>query len=141
MMPSRNPGQFSTIVVRISCPPASSPSTRSGVRLARAVYSAAVKPAGPDPMMTTFRSATLRSALNCVRFEMPLDQLGDVVLRTQPDDRLRELAFLEDQQRRDPAHRIATWDVRVLVDVQLRDRCAAVIRSEEHTSELQSQFH
>src|SRR5262245_21135987 len=125
MMPSRNPGQFSTIVVSISCPPASSPSTRSGVRLARAVYSAAVKPAGPDPMMTTFRSATLRSALNGVRFEMPLDQLGDVVLRSKTDDRLRELAFLEDQQRWNAAHGVAPGDVRVLVDVQLRDRCTS----------------
>ena len=36
MMPSRNPGQFSTIVVSISCPPASSPSISRGLRLARA---------------------------------------------------------------------------------------------------------
>ena len=58
MIPSLNPGQFSTIVVSISWPPASSPSIRSGFKLARAVYSAAVSPAGPDPMMTTCRSAT-----------------------------------------------------------------------------------
>jgi hypothetical protein len=31
------PGQFSTSVVSISCPPASSPSMTSGFRLARAV--------------------------------------------------------------------------------------------------------
>ena len=37
MMPSRNPGQFSTSVVSISCPPASSPSMSRGFRLARAV--------------------------------------------------------------------------------------------------------
>src|SRR4051794_4370197 len=52
-MPSRCPGQFSTSVVSISCPPASSPSMTSGCRLARAVYRAAVSPAGPDPMMIT----------------------------------------------------------------------------------------
>src|SRR4030095_7216152 len=101
MMPSRNPGQFSTIVVSISCPPASSPSTRSGVRLARAVYNAAVNPAGPDPMITTLRSATSAS-------EMPLDQLRDVVLAAQTDDRLGELALLEQQQRGNPAHRISS---------------------------------
>ena len=53
MIPSRKPGQLSTNVVSISCPPASIPSTSSGFKLARAAYSAAVKPAGPDPMMTT----------------------------------------------------------------------------------------
>ena len=55
MMPSRKPGQFSTSVVSISWPPASRPSMTSGFRLARAVYSAAVRPAGPDPMMMTLR--------------------------------------------------------------------------------------
>ena len=54
MIPSRNPGQLSTIVVSISCPPASSPSMSSGFKLARATYNAAVNPAGPDPMMTTW---------------------------------------------------------------------------------------
>ena len=51
--PSRCPGQFSTIVVMVSCPPGCNPSMTSGCRLARAVYSAAVRPAGPDPMITT----------------------------------------------------------------------------------------
>ena len=37
MTPSRKPGKFSTIVVSISWPPASSPSMRSGFRFARAV--------------------------------------------------------------------------------------------------------
>jgi hypothetical protein len=36
MMPSRNPGQLSTIVVSINCPPASRPSMSSGFRFARA---------------------------------------------------------------------------------------------------------
>ena len=36
MMPSRKPGQFSTIVVSINWPPASTPSMTSGDRFARA---------------------------------------------------------------------------------------------------------
>jgi len=36
-MPSVKPGKFSTVVVSISCPPASCPSMTSGFRLARAV--------------------------------------------------------------------------------------------------------
>ena len=36
MMPSRWPGKFSTSVVSINWPPASRPSIRSGLRLARA---------------------------------------------------------------------------------------------------------
>ena len=43
MMPSRKPGKFSTSVVFISAPPAvTEPSNTSGLRSARAVYSAAV---------------------------------------------------------------------------------------------------
>jgi hypothetical protein len=57
MSPSGNPGKFSTIVVSVSCPPASWPSTTSGLRFARAAYSAAVSPAGPDPRMMTVRIA------------------------------------------------------------------------------------
>jgi hypothetical protein len=53
MIPSRNPGKFSTSVVSINCPPASSPSIMSGLRLARAEYNAAVSPAGPEPMTMT----------------------------------------------------------------------------------------
>ena len=67
MMPSRNPGQFSTIVVSISCPPASSPSIRRGLRLARAVHNAAVNPAGPDPMIATLRSAIAPARVTHVR--------------------------------------------------------------------------
>src|SRR5579871_6777923 len=40
----------------MSCPPACNPSITRGERLARAVYTAAVRPAGPDPMMITFRA-------------------------------------------------------------------------------------
>src|SRR5215510_6425866 len=127
IIPSRNPGQFSTIVVSISCPPASRPSTSSGVRLARAVYSAAVSPAGPEPTITTLRSATLRSALGHAASDVPIDQLRDVVLAAQADDRLGELALLEEQQRRNAAHSESAWDFRVLVDIQLRDRQAPVV--------------
>src|SRR4051812_6490855 len=66
MTPSGNPGKFSTSVVSISWPPGwslvddGSPSSTRGLRLARAVYSAAVWPAGPEPMISTSRgSATL----------------------------------------------------------------------------------
>src|SRR5262245_43729936 len=37
----------------MSCPPAWSPSITIGWRLARAVYSAAVRPAGPEPTIRT----------------------------------------------------------------------------------------
>src|SRR3954452_14909875 len=36
----------------MSCPPAASPSTTTGCRFARAAYTAAVRPAGPDPTIT-----------------------------------------------------------------------------------------
>ena len=58
MMPSWNPGKFSTSVVFISAPPAvTEPSNTSGFSDARAVYSAAVYPAGPEPMMMTLRTS------------------------------------------------------------------------------------
>ncbi len=59
MIPSGNPGKFSTSVVSMSWPPGwsdvddGSPSITSGARLARAVYTAAVSPAGPEPTMIT----------------------------------------------------------------------------------------
>ena len=54
MIPSGQPGKFSTSVVFMSAPPASrAPATTSGSNPARAVYMAAVQPAGPDPTMTT----------------------------------------------------------------------------------------
>ena len=58
MMPSRKPGKFSTSVVFIRAPPAvTAPSKTSGSRLARAAYTAAVHPAGPEPMMMTLRTS------------------------------------------------------------------------------------
>src|SRR6185369_18039657 len=58
-MPSGNPGKFSTSVVRDNCPPGSCPSITKGLRLARAVYKAAVCPAQPDPTITTFRTVSI----------------------------------------------------------------------------------
>src|SRR5918992_5359989 len=92
MIPSRNPGQFSTIVVSISCPPASRPSMSSGLRFARAAYRPAVSPAGPDPMMTTFWSA-----------KVPLDHTREVLLRGEAHDRFLELTVLEQQDGGNPA--------------------------------------
>src|SRR5262245_24172965 len=70
-------------------------------------------------MMTTLRSATLRS-------EMAFDHLRDVFLRAKTDDRLGELAFLEEQQRGNAAHGEALGDIRVLVHVELRNGGATI---------------
>ena len=51
-IPSGNPGKFSTSVVIVSCPPGCIPSITSGASSARAAYSAAVSPAGPEPTTT-----------------------------------------------------------------------------------------
>src|SRR5215203_1209355 len=96
-MPSRAPGQFSTSVVSISCPPASIPSMTSGCRLARAVYRAAVNPAGPEPIMVTLRIEEWGS------LEVFVDYFPDFVLRHQAHDLVDHLAALEQEQRRDPA--------------------------------------
>src|SRR4029453_8318058 len=92
MMPSRKPGQFSTSVVSINCPPASSPSMMSGFRLARAEYSAAVSPAGPEPMTITFREAMARS-------DVLVDHLLEGILIGQADNLLDDLSTLEQQER------------------------------------------
>ena len=53
-IPPGKPGKFSTSVVFMSAPPAvTEPSNTSGLSWARAAYSAAVYPAGPDPMTMT----------------------------------------------------------------------------------------
>ena len=54
MIPLAKPGKFSTSVVVVSCPPDCQPSMRRGAKLARAAYTAAVRPAGPEPMMSTW---------------------------------------------------------------------------------------
>ena len=51
--PRESPGNCRPTVVRVNCPPGSLPSKTRGARLARAAYSAAVRPAEPDPMMIT----------------------------------------------------------------------------------------
>jgi len=61
IIPSGNPGKFSTMVVMESCPPGSWPSMTSGFRFARAVYRAAVCPEHPDPIITTFRVSLMNS--------------------------------------------------------------------------------
>src|SRR6202035_5298563 len=48
---STSPGQLSTSVVVMSWPPCSKPVISRGWRLARAAYTAAEYPAGPDPRM------------------------------------------------------------------------------------------
>src|SRR6476661_3615845 len=92
-IPFLNPGKFSTSVVSISCPPASMPSINNGCRLALAVYSAAVSPAGPDPMMITFRMSDMGKKLDVL-----VDHFFEVFLLGKADDRLYHLASLEQQQ-------------------------------------------
>ncbi len=58
MMPSGKPGKFSTSVVFIRAPPAvMDPSNTRGRSSARPAYTAAVYPAGPEPMMMTLRTS------------------------------------------------------------------------------------
>src|SRR5881628_3888807 len=45
------------MLVVVSSPPGWAPVSNSGLRFARAVYNAAVQPAQPEPMMTTFSMA------------------------------------------------------------------------------------
>src|SRR5262245_16700987 len=107
MMPSRCPGKFSTIVVIINCPPASIPSMTSGLRLARAEYSAAVRPAGPEPMMMTFFVEDIGGdrAVGELVTHSPTHQSSDVfvddpledVFLREPDDRFNDLPALEQQ--------------------------------------------
>src|SRR6201999_1424554 len=59
MPPPGKPGEFSTSVVCCSRPPHMKASITSGLRFARAVYSAAVYPAGPLPMMITFSTSAM----------------------------------------------------------------------------------
>src|ERR1039457_935984 len=55
LMPSGKPEKSSTNVVIDNCPPACFPATTRGFKLARAAYTAAVFPAQPDPIISTFR--------------------------------------------------------------------------------------
>ncbi len=82
----------------------------SGFRLARAEYSAAVRPAGPDPMMMTFlRQVNADAKDNAIgnrAFDITdvlVDDLLERVLVGEADDLLDDLAALEEQQRRNAA--------------------------------------
>src|SRR5215208_3261502 len=73
-------------------------------------------------MMTTLRSAGDDISVS----EMALDHLRNIFLAAQTDDRLGELAFLEQQQRRNTADGIPLGDRGVLVNVQLPNRRASI---------------
>src|ERR1700722_7058832 len=86
---------------------------RSGAMFARAVYKAAVKPAGPEPMMTTLRVCKL---------QVLLDDLLEVVLRRQTDNLVDDLSVLEQEDCGDAPNLELERGVGVVVDVQLADR-------------------
>ena len=58
---------------------------------------------------------------------VPVDQLLQMILVGQTDDRLDDLAAFEDKDRRDAADAEATGGARVLVHVQLANRDLAVV--------------
>src|ERR1700687_5173026 len=86
---------------------------RSGAMFARAAYRAAVRPAGPEPMMMTWRVCKL---------EMLLDDLLEVFFRYQANDLIDELTILEHQDRWYASNLNLERGVRIVVDVQLTDR-------------------
>src|SRR6266478_5854843 len=85
---------------------------RSGAMFARAAYSAAVRPAGPEPMMMTLRVCKL---------EMLLDDLLEVFFRRQADDLIDDLSMLEQQDRGYASNLKLERGVGIVVDVQLAD--------------------
>src|SRR3954465_11073803 len=79
---------------------------------------AAVRPAGPDPMMMTLRNVLI-------------DDLFERILVGETDDLLDYLAALEEEQRRDPTDAELERGVGVLIDVELpHDDLAVVIAGE-----------
>src|SRR5579872_2907353 len=97
----------------------------SGRRLARAVYNAAVRPAGPEPMITTLRivmrlqngrmagrqdldGEDLRSCHSAIlpscNLEMLVDDLLQVILLGEADDGFDDLSAFEEEQGRDAAN-------------------------------------
>src|SRR5438105_6271038 len=72
--------------------------------------------------MTTWRSASVME-----RSELLIELLRDLFLRHEADDLIGELPVLEDQHGRDAANHEAARNGRVLVDVHLRNRDAAVV--------------
>src|SRR5699024_12691780 len=61
--------QSSTSVVVINWPPCSSPVIKTGLRLARAAYTAALYPAGPEPKIKTL------ACLGAVIPSVPINKL------------------------------------------------------------------
>src|ERR1700687_3350764 len=86
---------------------------RSGAMFARAAYRAAVRPAGPEPMMMTWRVCKL---------EMLLDDLLEVFFRYQANDLIDDLTILEQQDRGYASNLKLERGVGIVVDVQLADR-------------------
>src|SRR5260221_2205357 len=86
---------------------------RSGAMFARAVYRAAVRPAGPEPMMMTLRVSKL---------EMLLDDLLEVFLRRQAYDLIDDFSLLEQQDRWYASNLKLECGVRIVVHVQLANR-------------------
>src|SRR3954469_6049387 len=121
MIPALKPGKFSTSVVSISCPPASRPSMIRGLRFARAVYRAAGRPAGPDPMTMTLRTSHTLLGNGLV------DDLLQHILVGDTYDLCDDLTALEEEQRGDAADAELGRGVRVVVDVQLADHDLAVV--------------
>src|SRR4029453_17083543 len=110
----------------MSCPPASAPSRTIGWRLARAVYRAAVSPAGPEPTISTgalvrdvaiggrapprtsaISGAVLSNGLSHLTIPVPdpAHVAGVVLVRLDHDGRPDELGadLCEPSQGRDPA--------------------------------------
>src|ERR1700730_755855 len=91
---------------------------RSGAMFARAEYRAAVRPAGPEPMMMTLRVCKLK---------MLLDDLLEVFFRREANDLIDDLSMLEQQDRWYAPNLKLERGVRIVVDVQLADRQLAGI--------------
>src|SRR3990172_7594686 len=76
----------------VSCPPAWVPSMSTGERFARAAYSAAVRPAGPDPrMMTDCMPPPIPPAATLVTAPRGACKAGIVAFRRASNQRARRL--------------------------------------------------
>jgi len=102
----------------------------SGFRFARALYSAAVSPAGPDPITITLRTCpdTICSPRPALRScDVLVDDFLERVLVGQTDNLFDHLSALEQEERRNAADTELERGIGVLVDVQLTDHHPAVI--------------
>src|SRR6185503_8663043 len=95
-------------------PPPSRRRARAAARLLWSCSSALGPPRPPSAILFTSSRRELG------------DARGELVLRAQPDDRLDELSVPEEEQHRDRSHVVARDDLRILVDVQLRDLHASI---------------